>query len=95
VFVQGLEGPETKMQNISLRLSQITFPGVLRINLHAFSDVVPPQKLTAVADPTFLQWPMHIKKLSGFLQVTILPMVCFDILNVCHSTMLSRGRSPS
>jgi hypothetical protein len=27
--------------------------------------------------------------------VTILPMVCFDILNVCHSTMLSRGRSPS
>jgi len=40
VFVKGLEGPETKMQNISLRLSQVTFPSVLRINLHVFSVVV-------------------------------------------------------
>jgi len=65
VFVQGLEGPETKMHNISLRLSQVTFPGVLQINLHLFSDVVPLQKLTAVADPTLLQWPMHIKNHQG------------------------------
>jgi hypothetical protein len=65
VFVQGLERPETKMQNISLRFSQVTFPSVLRIILHAFSVAVPLQKLTAVADPILLRWPVHIKIHQG------------------------------
>ena len=61
MYVQGLEGPETKMQNISLRLSQVTFPSVLQINVHAFSVVVPIRKLTAVAGPILLRWPTHVK----------------------------------
>jgi hypothetical protein len=95
---RGWKDHKQNMQNISLRLSQVTFTGVLQINLDAFSVVVPLQKLTAVADPILLRWSVHIyKNPSGFLQVTkwSLLMVCFDILNICHSTMLTTRRAPS
>jgi hypothetical protein len=97
MFVQGLEGPENKMQNISLRLSQVTFLGVLWITLHAFSDVVPLQKLTAVAVPTLLQWPVHIKIHWGSFKWPTGPCRWSALTywtSVIQPTVLTRGRSP-